>query len=155
MERFVLNINEITPVPYKRYSNEVIDKIKLFVGRYGQLKPIIINKEGKIIDGNLLYTALKENGVTNVDCIELDVDGNEEVAVKLILTTLVAEIDHIQLSKLISEIVANKHDAQVLNNRIKMTEENIIRYTKLGEVDWKTELIDAENLRTQQTKLFE
>ncbi|MBI4977519.1 MAG: ParB N-terminal domain-containing protein [Spirochaetes bacterium] len=71
------------------YNPNVMDAakyaaLKTVIGKYGFLQPILIDKEGTIIDGEHRFRAMKELGRTEIDCIVLESEEDREEYRKLL-----------------------------------------------------------------------
>ena len=74
MEIVYKNINELKPYKNnaKKHPQNQIDKIKKSIEEFGFNDPIGIDKNNMIIEGHGRYEALKQLGVKQVPCIELN-----------------------------------------------------------------------------------
>lgn len=137
------------------YDEEIYNKIIIFTSKYGQLKPILIDKNNKIVDGNYMWKALKRLNYEEVECIRLNCSERDIDIARVCLSHLNLDIDNLKLASVISRLVNNKLQAIQLNGFVNITVEDIVRFMKLNEVDWLKELRQAEFEQKQQMNLFE
>lgn len=155
MERCVLNINEIKPCTFKKYDEKIFSKNLIITAKFGQLKPLILNESHEIIDGNYLHLAMKKLNYDTAECIILQISKEDEFKLKMALTFLIYDIDNLMLGEYIDTHIKNKQEAINLTNMVNMTHEEILRFKKLGEIDWQKELKKAEFEKKQQQTLFD
>lgn len=113
-ERLVA-ISSLTPDPRnaRKHDEHSIATLRESLGRYGQLKPIVLAADGAtIIAGNGLYVAARELGWTHIAAIRSGLSGGEATAFGLMdnRSAETSDWDYKQLSDLVRELEASKFD---------------------------------------------
>ena len=68
------------PANVRLHDSRNMEAIKGSLGRFGQQKPIVVDRAGTIRAGNGTYAAAKALGWTEIDVVESDLEGIEAVA---------------------------------------------------------------------------
>lgn len=84
------NINEINPAIYnpRKISDEALLGLTSSLERFGVVEPIIINvRDGKnvIVGGHQRHKALLASGVSDIDCVTVDLSKDDEKLLNLSL----------------------------------------------------------------------
>ena len=78
------------------------DKLKHSIDTFGLVQPIIYNKRtGNIVGGHQRLDVLKENGETDIDCVEVDLNDNDEKALNVALNKVSGDWDTQMLNSLL------------------------------------------------------
>ena len=101
-------ITELKPAPYnprvnlKNVNKPMYDKLKHSIDTFGLVQPIIYNKRtGNIVGGHQRLDVLKENNETEVDCVEVDLNDNDEKALNVALNKVSGDWDTQMLNSLL------------------------------------------------------
>ena len=121
------NPNELNESQYKHLFKEI--------KRTGCLQPIIINKEGIIIDGAHRYRACKEAGIKQIPCIIIETSKEEAMIQTINLNQIKGSFNPIKYAEL---LVAMEQTIKIpeLLERINMSQQEFEQYlliTKLPE----------------------
>jgi ParB-like chromosome segregation protein Spo0J len=87
-------INAIKPYARhaRRHSKRTIEKIKLIIGRYGQVAPIIVDPANVIVDGHAVWQAMRELGAGEIAAVVVSGRSDPEIkALRLALNRLPQE----------------------------------------------------------------
>lgn len=91
----------------RHHPKKQFKKLRRSLAKWGQVTPILATPEGKIIDLELVWLALKANGATHVDVIVIRDKSPEEIkALRLMLnrSAIDAVWDNENLRKIIQEL---------------------------------------------------
>jgi hypothetical protein len=106
------NINDLRHADYNprkqlREGDPEYEKIRRSIGHFGYVDPIIINKDNTIIGGHQRATVLKDMGFTEIDCVVVDLNKEDEKALNVALNKISGEWD----MELLKELVLDLGDA--------------------------------------------
>ena len=103
-----MNISELKAADYnpRQITTAELNKLKESIKKWGNLKPIIINKATKtIVGGHQRIKVLKELGYKEVEVIEVSINGGaEERALNLALNKISGEWNNTKLINVLKEI---------------------------------------------------
>lgn len=68
------------PANVRKHNEKNLDAIKASLTRFGQQKPIVIDKSGVVRAGNGTLAAAKALGWAEIDCVETELEGAEATA---------------------------------------------------------------------------
>ena len=106
VESKTVPIDSIHPNPYNPNSmrDTVYQFLKKSIKKRGFLDPVIVNKNGVIIDGEHRYKALKELGATEVEVKVLDISDSECKAETINFNLTKGTFDAEKLGKILLEL---------------------------------------------------
>ena len=111
-------ITELKPAPYnprvnlKNVNKPMYDKLKHSIDTFGLVQPIIYNKRtGNIVGGHQRLDVLKENGETDIDCVEVDLNDNDEKALNVALNKVSGDWD----TQMLNSLLVNFKDLEYNN----------------------------------------
>ena len=116
MEIVKLKMSELTPFENnaKRHTDKQIEQIKLSIQKYQMCDPIgVWGDKNIIVEGHGRYVALRQMGVTEVDCIRLDHltdDERREYTIVHNQTTMETDLDFDVLTQELSDIDLEEFD---------------------------------------------
>lgn len=91
-------ITDLLPDPNnaRRHGPKNLDAIRASLRRFGQVKPLVLDRDGVVVAGNGTLIAMNEEGFTHVDCIVYDGDAAEARAYAIAdnQTAILAEWDY-------------------------------------------------------------
>jgi len=158
VESKIVNIDDICPNDWNpnRMKGSVYDFLKRSIKKHGFIQPIVITKEGVIIDGEHRWKALKELGSTQVEVKVLNLTEAEAKANTInfnltkgildvnALGKLLLELDSEMGKELLTEslILEKKH----INNAIKNYQKGIIAdpCPVVGQMPTKTSIVEGD-----------
>lgn len=80
IERLPIDDLRQDPANLRTHGDRNLDAIKASLARFGQQKPIVVNKAGMILAGNGTFRAAKALGWTHLNVVRTDLAGAEAVA---------------------------------------------------------------------------
>ena len=124
----LLKIDEIKPTKsLKNFDKKHRFLVKNMIKKYGQIYPIIINKNYEIIKGNTVFEILKELNFDEVFVKVIDCDNNIQLYLELSMNN--GELNPIECFEQFKRI-------DVENNFLPYTKLQILDFIKLLEFDW-------------------
>lgn len=175
-----IEISKLTPHIDNFYNMDQLETIKNSIESVGQITPIIISKDYKILSGHTRYEACKQLEFSTINCIIRDFNSKLDEELVLYSSNLYRQKSNDELSQEATKlneiyIAKKKQDAnfkftkmQFISNNMNISESKVrkIMYSKKvkealpdlyfhfeNELDKKIELLLASNLRDIQTKL--
>lgn len=150
MERIKIKSYQIVSGGYRKDNEKINGLLEIFIQKFGQLQDLVVREiEGRkyeVLKGSKVLRALKYLN-EEIWCINLGkISDYDATVIRICLNELRFETDNIKKGEEISKIVKTKHDAKLLSSKIDMDIVDILRFTKLVDVDWKKELKAAEEL---------
>jgi ParB-like chromosome segregation protein Spo0J len=88
----------------RKISAEMLEKLKNSLKEFGVVDPLVINKNNEVIGGNQRLKAIKELGITEVDCVVVDLPKSKEKALNVALNKIQGEFDEELLKLFIEDI---------------------------------------------------
>ncbi|MFZ5673140.1 MAG: DNA modification methylase [Pseudomonadota bacterium] len=81
LQTLSISINEINPNSrrLREHSRFQLEKMRRLLDRFGQVVPILIDKNNTIIDGHLVWKALKDSGAKMIAAIRIDGKSDAEI----------------------------------------------------------------------------
>ena len=112
-------VEKLNPAKYNPRKNlkpgdPEYEKLKRSIETFGYVEPIIWNKQtGQIVGGHQRYKILVDQGATEVDCVIVDKDENEEKALNVVLNKVSGDWDLPKLADLLSELDNSMFDVSL------------------------------------------
>jgi len=91
----------------RRIDKETLERLKWSIQEFGVVEPLVINGKKQVIGGNQRLKALRELGIEEVDCIQVDLPVEKEKALNLALNKITGEWDIELLKTFILDIEDN------------------------------------------------
>ena len=139
-----------------KLNNEGMERLKASIKKYGDIVPIVTNKDFLVADGQQRATAMKELGMTECSVLRLDVEDVDRRLLRQVLNKLRGEHDRELDALEFQEIIDLGHEDDLkyllsltddkLNGYLK--DEEPISYTRTFEV-----VISCED-ETNQEAIF-
>ena len=85
-------------------------KIKNSIVKFGFVSPLVINKDMTVIGGHQRLKVLKDLGITEVECIVVDLDKTNEKALNIALNKIQGDWDEDKLEALLQELKLEEFD---------------------------------------------
>ena len=90
------------------------EKLRRSIEVFGYVEPVIWNKQtGNIIGGHQRFKVLRDMGVTEIDCVVVDLNDKNEKALNLALNKISGSWDNDKLEALLREIDTDCFDVSV------------------------------------------
>ena len=108
----IIDINKLIPATYNPRKDLKPDdaeyiKIKNSIVKFGFVSPLVINKDMTVIGGHQRLKVLKDLGITEVECIVVDLDKTNEKALNIALNKIQGDWDEDKLEALLEEFDMN------------------------------------------------
>ena len=104
----LIKINKLKPATYnpRQISTKQYNDLKKSLSKFSLVEPIVVNKDMTIIGGHQRYKICKELKHTEIDCVVLDLNKEEERELNIRLNKNTGEFD--------IDILANEFDIDQL-----------------------------------------
>jgi len=90
------------------------EKLKRSMQEFGYVEPIVWNKRtGNIVGGHQRYKVLLDMGMSEVDCVVVDLDETKEKALNLALNKIQGDWDYLKLKDLLEELDTGEFDIEI------------------------------------------
>lgn len=111
----IIDINKLIPATYNPRKDLKPDdaeyiKIKNSIVKFGFVSPLVINKDMTVIGGHQRLKVLKDLGITEVECIVVDLDKTNEKALNIALNKIQGDWDEDKLEALLQELKSEEFD---------------------------------------------
>ena len=111
----IIDINKLIPATYNPRKDLKTDdaeyiKIKNSIVKFGFVSPLVINKDMTVIGGHQRLKVLKDLGITEVECIVVDLDKTNEKALNIALNKIQGDWDEDKLEALLQELKLEEFD---------------------------------------------
>ena len=111
----IIDINKLIPATYNPRKDLKPDdaeyiKIKNSIVKFGFVSPLVINKDMTVIGGHQRLKVLKDLGITEVECIVVDLDKTNEKALNITLNKIQGDWDEDKLEALLQELKLEEFD---------------------------------------------
>ncbi len=119
MEIRKMSIEQINPAVYNprkdlQPGDPEYEKLKRSMQEFGYVEPIVWNKRtGNIVGGHQRYKVLLDMGMSEVDCVVVDLDETKEKALNLALNKIHGDWDYIKLKDLLEELDTGAFDIEL------------------------------------------
>lgn len=124
-------IEKLTPAEYNprvelKPGDAAYEKLKRSIETFGYVEPIIFNeRSGTVVGGHQRLSVLRDLGETEVECVIVNMDENDEKALNIALNKVNGEWDMDKLSELLAEIDSSDYDATLTGFDLDEIEEMI------------------------------
>lgn len=111
----IIDSNKLIPATYNPRKDLKPDdaeyiKIKNSIVKFGFVSPLVINKDMTVIGGHQRLKVLKDLGITEVECIVVDLDKTNEKALNIALNKIQGDWDEDKLEALLQELKLEEFD---------------------------------------------
>ncbi len=114
-----IKIDKLNPAEYNprkdlKPGDSEYEKLKQSIQTFGYVEPVLWNKRtGNIIGGHQRYKVLVELGQTEIDCVVVDMDLENEKALNIALNQVSGDWDNDKLILLISDLQGSDFDVSL------------------------------------------
>lgn len=111
-----IKVDQLKPADYNprkdlKPGDAEYEKLKRSITEFGYVEPVIWNKRtGNVVGGHQRLKVMKDMGVTEVDCVVVDLDNNKEKALNVALNKISGEWDNTLLANLLQDLDRNGYD---------------------------------------------
>lgn len=119
MQMEKIKIDKLNPAEYNprkdlKPGDSEYEKLKQSIQTFGYVEPVLWNKRtGNIIGGHQRYKVLVELGQTEIDCVVVDMDLENEKALNIALNKVSGDWDKDKLILLISDLQGSDFDVSL------------------------------------------
>ena len=119
MEIRKIPIEKLNPAAYNprkdlKPGDPEYKKLKRSIQEFGYVEPIVWNKRtGNIVGGHQRYKVLLDMGMSEVDCVVVDLDETKEKALNLALNKIQGDWDYLKLKDLLQELDTGEFDIEL------------------------------------------
>lgn len=119
MQMEKIKIEKLNPAEYNprkdlKPGDSEYEKLKQSIQTFGYVEPVLWNKRtGNIIGGHQRYKVLVELGQTEIDCVIVDMDLENEKALNIALNKVSGDWDKDKLMLLISDLQGSDFDVSL------------------------------------------
>ena len=95
-------------------GDEEYEKLKRSIEQFGYVEPVIWNRTtGRVVGGHQRLKVLINMGISEVDCVVVEMDENKEKALNVALNKISGEWDKDKLALLITDLQAEDFDVSL------------------------------------------
>lgn len=111
-----LKVDQLLPADYNprkdlKPGDAEYEKLKRSIEQFGYVEPVIWNKvTGRVVGGHQRLKVLLNMGITEVDCVVVEMDEEKEKALNIALNKISGEWDKDKLSLLIADLQGSDFD---------------------------------------------
>jgi len=90
------------------------DKLKRSIGQFGYVEPVIWNKTtGRVVGGHQRLKVLLDMGITEIECVVIEMDEDKEKALNIALNKISGDWDKDKLALLIADLQGADFDVSL------------------------------------------
>ncbi len=114
-----LKVEQLLPADYNprkdlKPGDAEYEKLKRSIEQFGYVEPVIWNKTtGRVVGGHQRLKVLLDMGITEVDCVVVEMDEEKEKALNIALNKISGEWDKDKLALLISDLQGTDFDVSL------------------------------------------
>ena len=114
-----LKIEQLTPSDYNprkdlKPGDPEYDKLKRSIEQFGYVEPVIWNKNtGRVVGGHQRLKVLMDMGITEVDCVVVELPEDKEKALNIALNKISGDWDKDKLALLIADLQGADFDVSL------------------------------------------
>ena len=111
-----LKVGQLLPADYNprkdlKPGDAEYEKLKRSIEQFGYVEPVIWNKvTGRVVGGHQRLKVLLDMGITEVDCVVVEMDEEKEKALNIALNKISGEWDKDKLALLIADLQGSDFD---------------------------------------------
>jgi DNA modification methylase len=133
-------ISQLNPAKYNprkdlQPGDPEYEKLKRSMQEFGYVEPIVWNKRtGNIVGGHQRYKVLLDMGMSEVDCVVVDLDETKEKALNLALNKIQGDWDYLKLKDLLQELDTGEFDLELTGFDMGEIEDLMTQFHVPGEI---------------------
>lgn len=118
MEFKKLQIKDLIPATYNprkdlKPGDPEFEKIKRSIEEFGYVEPVIVNSDMTIIGGHQRAKVLAALGISEIDCVVIEVDKTKEKALNIALNKITGEWDTESLAVLLKDLDTESYNIEL------------------------------------------
>ena len=127
-------IGQLNPAAYNprkdlQPGDPEYEKLKKSIQEFGYVEPIVWNKRtGNIVGGHQRYKVLLDMGMSEVDCVVVDLDETKEKALNLALNKIQGDWDYLKLKDILQELDTEEFDIELTGFGMEEIEELMTQF---------------------------
>ena len=112
-------VTDLLPAEYNprkdlKPGDKEYEKLKRSIEQFGYVEPVIWNQTtGRVVGGHQRLKVLMDMGITEVDCVIVEMDVEKEKALNIALNKISGEWDNDKLALLISDLQGTDFDVSL------------------------------------------
>ena len=112
-------ISELIPADYNprkdlKPGDAEYEKLKRSLEEFGYVEPVIWNKQtGNIVGGHQRWKVLQDVGITEIECVVVDMDAEKEKALNIALNKISGDWDKDKLALVIADLQGTDFDVSL------------------------------------------
>ncbi len=140
MEIRKIPIEKLNPAAYNprkdlQPGDPEYEKLKRSMQEFGYVEPIVWNKKtGNIVGGHQRYKVLLDMGMSEVDCVVVDLDETKEKALNVALNKIQGDWDYLKLKDLLQELDTGELDLELTGFDMGEIEDLMTQFHVPGEI---------------------
>ena len=113
------NIQDLIPAAYNprkdlQPGDPEYEKLKRSLDEFGYVEPVIWNKRtGNVVGGHQRLKVLQQEGISEIDCVVIDMDTEKEKALNIALNKISGDWDTDKLALLITDLQGSDFDVSL------------------------------------------
>jgi len=109
---------EYNPRKALKAGDAEYEKLKRSLEQFGYVEPVIWNKTtGKVVGGHQRLTVLMDMGITEAECVVVELSEEKEKALNIALNKISGEWDKDKLALLLGDLQASDFDVSLEKSR--------------------------------------
>jgi len=135
------NVKDLLPAEYNprkdlKPGDKEYEKLKRSIEQFGYVEPVIWNETtGRVVGGHQRLKVLQDMGLTEVDCVIVQMDAEKEKALNVALNKISGEWDNDKLALLIADLQGTDFDVSLTGFEPEELEDLFREDTKSGVKD--------------------
>ena len=119
MEIQKIPVSRLNPAAYNprvelKSGDKEYEKLKRSIAEFGYVEPVIWNRQtGNVVGGHQRLTVMKDLGMTEIDCVVVDMDLQREKALNIALNKIQGEWDETKLAAIMADFDAESFDVSL------------------------------------------
>lgn len=156
-------VEELKPAKYNprkelKPGDPEFEKLKRSIEKFGYVEPILVNTRNMtVVGGHQRLGVMKHLGITEVDCVIVDIDEQKEKALNIALNKISGAWDDAKLTDLLKELNLAGYDTSLTGFEIKEIDElfsGTVYDVKEDNFDTESEIASIDKPFTQSGDIW-
>ena len=119
MEIQKIPVTRLNPAAYNprvelKSGDKEYEKLKRSISEFGYVEPVIFNRQtGNVVGGHQRLAVMKDLGMTEIECVVVDLDLQREKALNIALNKIQGEWDETKLAAIMADFDAESFDVSL------------------------------------------